>query len=262
MRALAIGATGMNAQQINVDTISNNIANMTTTGFKGQRAEFADLLYQNMLQPGSATSETGTIAPTGISLGSGVRPVGIYRMDQQGTVQQTTNPLDLAIQGKGFLQVQLPSGQTAYTRDGSLQLNAQGQIVTADGFPIIPNITIPVTSTGVTINSAGQVFATIPGSATPQNLGQIQLASFVNDAGLQGMGGNLYSETDASGTATLGNPNADGYGSILQGSLENSNVNIVSEMTNLITAQRAYEMNSKVIKSADEMQQTITGLSS
>jgi len=256
MRALSIGATGMAAQQMNVDVISNNIANMTTTGFKNRRAEFADLFYQNMQLAGSATSDTNTISPTGISVGTGVRPIAIAPSIQQGTLQQTGNPLDLAIQGNGYIQVQLPSGTTAYTRDGTLQLNAQGQIVTSEGYPVLPSISIPNNSTAISINNSGQISATVPGQNTAQNLGQLQLASFVNPAGLQALGDNLFQETDASGNATTGNPGSEQYGTVAQGSLEQSNVNIVQSMTDLITAQRAYEMNSKVIKTADEMMQT------
>ena len=262
MRALDIGATGMNAQQINVDTISNNIANMTTTGFKRQRAEFKDLMYQNIVRPGSPTSETGSLAPAGVSLGSGVENAAIYRINEQGTLTQTNNPLDLAIQGKGYIQVQLPSGETAYTRDGSLQLNAQGQVVTEQGYTVLPSITVPSTATAISVNQSGQISATIPGQTTQQNLGQLQLASFINDAGLNALGGNMYSETEASGNATVGNPNTDGFGTISQGSIEGSNVNVVSEMTSLISAQRAYEMNSKVIQSADGMLQTANQLKS
>lgn len=257
MRALSIGASGMLAQQMNVDTISNNIANMTTTGFKRQRVEFADLMYQNMIRPGATTTDSGTIAPAGISVGSGVRPVGIYRISEQGALQSTDNKLDLAIQGKGFFQVQLPSGEIAYTRDGSFQLNAQGQVVTNDGFQVLPNITIPSNATDISINKSGQVLATIPGQSTLQNLGQIQTATFVNEAGLEALGGNLLKETEASGTATVGNPGSDNFGALLQGNVENSNVNIVAEMTNLIAAQRAYEMNSKTIKTADDMLQAM-----
>ncbi len=253
MRALAIGATGMLAQQLNVDTISNNIANMTTTGFKRSRAEFADLLYDHIQRPGAATTDGGTIAPTGISVGSGVRPVGVYRINEQGSVQQTGNKLDIAVQGRGFVQVQLPSGETAYTRDGALALNADGQIVTADGFQIVPNITVPNNVTDITVNKSGEVFVKLDGQTAMQNLGQIQLATFVNDAGLEAMGGNMYKETEASGAPTVGNPNSDGYGYFMQGALENSNVNIVAEMTSLISAQRAYEMNSKVIRTGDDM---------
>jgi flagellar basal-body rod protein FlgG len=258
MDTLAIGATGMAAQQLNVDTISNNIANMTTTGYKGLRAEFADLLPQNLQMPGSATSDTNTIAPSGITLGRGVKAIATYRTNQQGTIQQTSNPLDLAIQGTGYFQVQLPNGQTAYTRDGTLQLNAQGQIVTAEGYTVLPSITIPNNVTAITINSSGQISASVPGQTTLQNLGQLQIASFVNPAGLQDLGENLFQETDASGNATTGNPGTEQFGTLLQGALEQSNVNIVSEMTNLISAQRAYEMNSKVIKAGDDMMQTVS----
>ncbi|HCM84069.1 MAG TPA: flagellar basal-body rod protein FlgG [Alphaproteobacteria bacterium] len=253
MRALAIGATGMLAQQLNVDTISNNIANMTTTGFKRSRAEFADLMYENIQRAGSATTDGGTLAPTGISVGSGVRPVGVYRINEQGSVQQTGNKLDLAIQGRGFIQVQLPSGETAYTRDGALALNAQGQIVTADGFVTVPNITVPNNVVDITVNKSGEVYVKLDGQTALQNIGQLQLATFVNDAGLEATGGNMYKETEASGAPTVGNPNDEGYGYFMQGALENSNVNIVAEMTSLITAQRAYEMNSKVIRTGDDM---------
>lgn len=253
LRALAIGATGMLAQQLNVDTISNNIANMTTTGFKRSRAEFADLLYETMLRPGAATTDGGTLAPSGISVGSGVRPVGTYRINEQGSIQQTGNKLDLAVQGRGYIQVQLPSGETAYTRDGALGLNANGQIVTADGFPVLPNITVPNNVVDITVNKSGEVYVQIDGQTALQNVGQLQTATFINDAGLDAIGGNMYKETEASGAPTVGTPNTEGYGYIMQGALENSNVNIVSEMTNLISAQRAYEMNSKVIRTGDDM---------
>lgn len=260
MKALAIGATGMLAQQMNVDTISNNIANMTTTGFKRSRVEFADLMYQYEQAAGAATTESGTIAPSGIAVGSGVRPVAVYRIHEQGGIQQTGNKLDLSIMGRGYVQVQLPSGETAYTRDGALGLNAQGQIVTADGFQIQPSISIPNNVVDLTVNKSGEVFVKIDGQTTLQNVGQIQLATFVNDAGLEAIGGNLYKETDASGAATVGNPNEQGYGYLMQGSLENSNVNIVAEMTNLISAQRAYEMNSKVIRTGDDMMNALNQL--
>ncbi len=253
MTALSIGATGMQAQALNVEVISNNIANMTTNGFKRQRANFQDLLYQNVVRPGASTSDTGTIAPTGISLGSGVRAAGVYRISEQGQVLQTGNKLDIAIQGNGYLQVQMPSGETSYTRNGSLQLNAQGQIVNSDGFTILPNITVPNNTTDISINQSGQIFAKLDGASSLQNLGQLQLANFVNEAGLVGIGGNLYQETEASGAPTVGNPLSEGYGKVTQGAVEQSNVNIVSEITDMITAQRAYEMNSKVIKAGDEM---------
>ncbi|MEJ0063010.1 MAG: flagellar basal-body rod protein FlgG [Alphaproteobacteria bacterium] len=253
MRAMAIGATGMLAQQMNVEVISNNIANITTVGFKRQRAEFKDLLYENVRRPGSQSSDTGTVVPTGIQIGNGVATGSVYRINLQGSIEQTGNSLDLAVSGKGFLQIQLPDGTTAYTRAGSLQLNSTGQIVTSDGYQIVPNITVPADTIDITVNSSGQVFAKIDGQVSLSNLGQIQLANFANPAGLEAIGDNLLRETPASGTATTGNPLAAGFGKLLQGSLEKSNVDIVQELTNLITAQRAYEMNSRVIKSADDM---------
>ena len=256
MRALSIGATGMEAQQLNVEVISNNIANLSTTGFKRSRAEFQDLLYQNMRNVGSASSDTGTIVPSGLQVGLGVMPAATYRINLQGTLSTTGNPLDLAINGRGFLQVQMPDGTTSYTRAGSLQTSATGQIVTADGYPILPNITVPTNASGVTINASGQVLATIDGQTAQTTVGQIQLANFINPAGLNAVGNNLLRETQASGSPTTGNPQAVGYGSVVQGSLETSNVDIVSEITSLITAQRAYEMNSKVINTAEQMLST------
>lgn len=253
MRALAIGATGMQAQQLNVDTISNNIANMTTTGFKRIRAEFADLMYQHIVRPGAATSDAGTLAPTGVSVGSGVRAIGTYRINEQGSIQTTSNSLDMAIQGRGLFQVQLPNGDTSYTRDGAFSVNEQGQIVNADGYLLIPTIAIPANVTEISINKSGEILVKVPGQTAMQNVGQLQLATFINEAGLEAIGGNLLKETEASGAPTVGNPNADNFGGIMQGALENSNVNIVSEMTSMITAQRAYEMNSKVIRTADDM---------
>jgi len=260
MRSLSIGATGMLAQQLNVEVISNNIANMTTTGFKRQRAEFQDLLYQNIRRVGSTSSDAGTVVPTGVQIGAGVRAAAVYRINEQGNVQVTDNPLDLAIRGRGYLQVQLPTGETAYTRAGSLQLNADGQIVTSDGFLLEPQITVPQETVSITVNASGEVLASIDGQAQPQNLGQIQLALFANEAGLEALGDNLFRSTPASGDAQVGNPGEPGYGRILQGSLETSNVNMVAEVTNLITAQRAYEMNSKVIRSADEMMNSVSQL--
>ena len=256
MRALSIGATGMEAQQLNVEVISNNIANLSTTGFKRSRAEFQDLLYQNMRNVGSASSDTGTIVPSGLQVGLGVMPAATYRINLQGNLSTTGNPLDLAINGRGFLQVQMPDGTTSYTRAGSLQTSATGQIVTADGYPILPNITVPTNASGVTINASGQVLATIDGQTAQTTVGQIQLANFINPAGLNAVGNNLLRETQASGSPTTGNPQAVGYGSVVQGSLETSNVDIVSEITSLITAQRAYEMNSKVINTAEQMLST------
>lgn len=253
MRAMAIGATGMEAQQLNVEVISHNIANISTTGFKRQRTEFQDLFYQNLRRVGSDSSSSGTIVPTGVQVGNGVKAAAVYRVNEQGNINQTQNPLDLAISGKGFFQVSLPDGTTAYTRDGSLQLNADGAIVTADGYKVLPNITVPPDALEVTVNASGQVLARISGQTALSNLGQLQIATFPNPAGLEATGNNLLIETAASGTATTGNPESAGFGRILQGALENSNVNIVTEISDLITAQRAYEMNSRVIKTADDM---------
>jgi flagellar basal-body rod protein FlgG len=256
MRALAIGATGMEAQQLNVEVISNNIANLSTTGFKTSRVDFQDLLYQNMRSVGSYSSDTGTVLPSGLQVGLGVQPAATYRINGQGNLTVTNNPLDVAINGGGYLQVQLPDGTTAYTRDGGLQLNATGQVVTADGYQILPSVTVPTTATSVTINQSGQVLATITGQTNQQTLGQLQLASFVNPGGLNSIGDNLLQETQASGTPITGNPETAQFGSIVQGSLETSNVDVVEEITDLISAQRAYEMNSRVINTADQMLQT------
>jgi flagellar basal-body rod protein FlgG len=244
MRSLNIAATGMLAQQLNVEVISNNIANLNTTAFKKQRAEFQDLLYQNERRVGATSSDTGTIVPVGVQIGSGVKAAAVYRLSTQGSLTNTNNPLDLAIQGKGFFQIQMPDGTTAYTRDGSLQLSPTGELVTADGYVVEPGITLPSNTTAVTINANGQVLAQVAGAAAPTTVGQLQLASFPNEAGLQALGGNYLQETPASGTAVTGSPGATAFGTIQQGYLETSNVNIVSEITDLITAQRAYEMNS------------------
>lgn len=260
MRALDIAGTGMLAQQTNVEVISNNIANMTTTGFKRRRAEFQDLIYQNLRRVGSNTSDAGTAVPSGAQVGLGVRTAAIYRINEQGNLQQTSNKLDLAIQGGGYFQVTLPSGETAYTRDGSFSLSSTGQLVTADGYPVAPGITIPANATDVTIDSAGEVQVTVPGQAAPQVVGTLQLASFANDAGLDAQGQNLLIASAASGQPVTGAPSSPGFGSVMQGFVETSNVNVVSEITNLITAQRAYEMNSKVITAGDEMLSTLTNL--
>jgi len=262
MRALSIAATGMEAQQLNVEVISNNIANLSTTGFKSSRTEFQDLLYQNMRSVGSQSSDTGTILPSGLAVGLGVMPAATYRINSQGNLSVTSNPLDMAINGLGYFQVQLPDGTTAYTRSGSLQLNQTGQLVTADGYQIIPSITVPATATSITVNASGQVLATISGQVNQQTLGQLQLASFIDPAGLDAIGQNLLKETQASGTPVTGNPNTNQFGSIVQGSIETSNVDIVSQITDLITAQRAYEMNSKVINTADQMLSTANQMKS
>lgn len=260
MRSLDIASTGMQAQQTNVEVISNNIANMNTTGYKRQRVEFQDLLYQNLRRVGSTSSDTGTVVPSGAQVGLGVKTAAVYRINEQGNLQQTSNKFDLAIRGNGFFQITLPSGETAYTRDGTLALSPNGTIVTADGYVVQPGVTIPANATDVTINANGEVQATVAGQVAQQNVGQIQLAQFPNDAGLEASGGNLFMQTAASGSAVTGVPGAPGFGSVMQGFVETSNVNVVSEMTNLITAQRAYEMNSRVITSSDEMMSTVTKL--
>lgn len=260
MRALSIAATGMLAQQLNVEVISNNIANMNTTAFKRQRAEFQDLLYQDARTAGSTSSDAGTIVPSGIQLGLGVRTAAVYRMSGQGNLMSTENTFDLAIQGKGYFQVELPSGETAYSRAGSFQMSPTGEIVTADGYTVLPGITIPSNAAEITVNASGEVLVTLSGQVTPQNVGQIELASFANQVGLRAMGNNLFLETAASGTATTGVPGQVGFGTVLQAFLETSNVDVVIEITNLIRAQRAYEMNSKVIETADQMLQTASQL--
>jgi flagellar basal-body rod protein FlgG len=262
MRALDIAATGMQAQQLNVEVIANNIANVNTTGYKEQRAEFQDLLYQTVIRPGTQSSDSGTIVPSGIQLGAGVKAAAVYRINEQGNINQTSNPLDVAVNGAGYFQVLLPDGETAYTRDGSFQLNQNGQIVTADGYPVQPGMTVPAATTNITISSAGQVYATEQGKTNPTLVGQFQLANFANPNGLSAQGSNLFLVTQASGSATTGQALQNGFGSILQGDVESSNVDIVSEMTNLITAQRAYEMNSKVVKTTDDMLSTLVQLKS
>ena len=260
MRALDIAGTGMQAQQTNVEVISNNIANMSTTGFKRRRAEFQDLIYQNMRSVGSNSSDNGTVVPSGAQIGLGVKTAAIYRITEQGTLVQTGNTLDMAIQGNGYFQVTLPSGETAYTRDGTFAMAPDGTIVTADGYPVAPGITVPTNAVSVSVNASGQVQATISGQTTPQTLGQLQLAAFPNEAGLDAQGDNLFLQSGASGAAVTGTPGAPGFGSVMQGYVEGSNVNVVTEITNLITAQRAYEMNSKVITSSNEMLQTLSNL--
>lgn len=258
MRSLQIAGTGMLAQQTNVEVISNNIANMSTTGYKRRRAEFQDLLYQNMRRVGSQSSESGSLLPAGAQVGLGVKTSAIYRIGEQGSLQQTENRFDLAVRGNGFFQVQLPSGEVAYTRDGTFGLSAEGQMVTAEGFLVLPGITIPAAARDVTINAAGEVLAKLDGQVAPQNVGQIQTAIFANEGGLEAMGDNLLLATPASGQAQLAAPGQPGHGQVLQGFIESSNVNVVQEITNLITAQRAYEMNSKVITASDEMLSTLS----
>lgn len=260
MRSLDIGATGMHAQQMNVDVISNNIANMTTSGHKRQRVDFKDLIYQNIQRPGAQSSDVGTVMPSGLQLGLGVRVNSVYRIHEQGPIQMTENPLDLAILGDGFFQIQRPDGETAYTRSGVFQVNGDGEMVTTQGYLLEPNITVPDDAISVTINLSGEVLAQINGQVNMVNLGQIQTANFVNPAGLEAVGDNLFIETEASGAPQVGAPDSENFGAIRQGALENSNVNVVEEITQLISAQRAYEMNSKIIQTSDEMLQTVTQL--
>jgi len=241
------------AQELNVQVISNNIANMRTTGYKRQRAEFQDLLYEHVSRVGSQTSSQGNMLPAGIEIGSGVKSVGTPRIMTQGSLTSSGKDYDIAIRGEGFFKITMPDGRTAYTRDGSFELDAQGRLVTASGNIVQPGITIPQNATAVTINTQGQVSATVPGSTTATQLGQIELAHFINKAGLQGLGDNLYFETPASGTPQNGTPSTDGLGDLQQGNLESANVESVTEITDLIAAQRAYEMNAKVITAADQM---------
>src|ERR1700733_14694316 len=260
MRSLDIAGTGMQAQQTNVEVISNNIANMTTTGFKRRRGGFQDLIYQNLRRVGSNSSDSGTLVPSGAQVGLGVKTAAIYRISEQGNLQQTSNTLDMAIQGNGSFQVTLPSGDTSYARDGAFGLAADGTIVTADGYVVQPGVQIPSNATGVTVNQSGQVQVTISGQTAPQTVGQVQLATFPNEAGLDAQGDNLYLQTAASGQPVTRTPATPGFGWVMQGFIETSNVNVVSEITNLITAQRAYEMNSKVITTSDDMLSTLTNL--
>ena len=260
MRALDIAATGMQAQQTNVEVISNNIANMTTTGYKRRRAEFTDLIYQDVRRVGSTSSDAGQVLPSGAQIGLGVKTVAVVPINEQGNLQQTGNSLDVAISGNGYFQVQLPNGSIAYTRDGSFALSPSGQIVTSEGYVVQPAITIPPTATSVTINGAGQVQVSLDGQVAPQLVGQLQIATFPNPSGLDAQGDNLFIATAASGTATTGLPEAPGFGMVQQGFIETSNVNVVTEITDLITAQRAYEMNSKVITAGDQMMATLTNL--
>ncbi|HUB90942.1 MAG TPA: flagellar basal-body rod protein FlgG [Dyella sp.] len=254
--SLWIAKTGLDAQQTQMDVISNNLANASTTGFKTSRASFQDLMYQNEGQPGSQTTQQ-TEAPSGLLLGTGVKVVGSEKLFTQGAITQTGNSLDVAIQGNGFLQVTMPDGTIAYTRDGSLHEDSTGQLVTADGYPLVPAITLPANVNSVTIGTDGTVSATSNGSTTPTTLGVMQLANFVNPAGLQPMGQNLYLETQSSGTAQTGQPGVNGMGTLAQGSLESSNTNVVEEMVNMIEAQRTYEMNSKSISAVDDMLQFV-----
>jgi flagellar basal-body rod protein FlgG len=255
--ALWIAKTGLEAQQTRMSAISNNLANASTTGFKRDRAVFSDLIYQNVVQVGAQSSED-TLNPSGLNLGTGVRTVATEKLFTQGNIIQTGNPLDVAIQGRGLLQVSLPDGTLAYSRDGTLQMDETGQLVTSMGYPIEPSITIPDGTLSVTISSDGVVSVLEPGSAAPSEVGNIQLADFINPTGLQPIGNNLFLESAASGSPQTGTPGLDGLGTLVQNSLEGSNVNTVEELVNMIEAQRAYEMNSKAISTVDQMLQYAT----
>lgn len=259
MRSLWTSTTGMSAQNLNMDVIANNLANVSTTGFKKSRADFQDLLYQIMKVPGSPTS-ADTRSPTGIQVGLGVKPAAVTKVFTEGDIVQTENPLDVAIEGSGFFQVEMPDGNTAYTRAGNLKLDGDGRLTTSDGFPIQPEIVIPEDAREVTISQTGLVSALVGDDTTSTELGNIDLADFVNEAGLIAIGRNLFRETDSSGVAALGTPGSEGYGTLLQGYVENSNVNLVEEMAHMITTQRAFEINSNVVSTSDEMMRTTTNM--
>ncbi len=256
IRSLYIAKTGMEAQQTQLDTISQNLANVSTNGYKRSHAIFEDLMYQNLRQSGANTTEQ-TQLPTGLQVGLGVRPVATARIYSQGNLQQTTNNLDIAIKGNGFFQIQQPDGTTAYTRDGSFQLSSTGQIVNNNGYTLLPGITIPTNAQSITVGTDGTVSVTLPGTPAPQTVGQLQLASFINPAGLDPKGQNLFTETASSGTPNSGTPTADGLGMLQQGYVETSNVNVVEELVAMIQTQRAYEMNSKAIQTSDQMLQKL-----
>lgn len=253
-----IAATGMSAQQLRVETISNNLANMSTTGYNARRAEFSDLHYQQMARPGTVNAADGTVLPTGVQLGLGVRPAAVSVYLAQGTLTQTSADLDIAIEGNGYLEVTLPNGQAAYTRDGGLKRSAEGVVVTSDGFALAPEIVIPPDTLSVSINAAGEVYGYFSDNPEGQQLGQITLASFTNAKGLEALGGNLFGETEASGPPVVATPGEDGLGTLRQGYLEESSVDAVREITELISAQRGYEMNAKVITAADQMMSATT----
>ncbi len=257
MRSLWIAKTGMDAQQIQMDTISNNLANVSTNGFKRSQAVFEDLLYQTLRQPGAQSSQQ-TQLPSGLQIGTGVRPVATERIFTQGNLQQTGNSTDIAVSGPGFFQVLLPDGSTGYTRDGAFQVNNQGQLVTASGYVVQPAVTIPQGAQSITVGADGTVSVLQAGSTTPVQVGTIQLATFINPAGLQAMGDNLYLQTASSGTASINTPGTNGTGSLDQGYVETSNVNVVEELVNMIQTQRTYEINSKAISTADQMLQKLS----
>ena len=260
MNALSVAATGMLAQQRNVEVVSNNLANMNTTAYMRRRPEFQDLLYQNLRRVGSTSAETGTVVPTGVQIGLGVKLAAVYRIHEQGNLSATDNPFDLAIQGRGYFQVEMPDGTTAYTRDGAFQKDANGQIVTSSGYPLQPAITIPANALSVTIGKDGVVSVTLPNQAAAAQIGNIQLASFVNPGGLQSVGENLFLETAASGTPNPNTPGTNGVGVLNQTYVETSNVNVAEELVLMIQTQRAYELNSRAISTSDNMLGKLTSL--
>lgn len=259
IRSLWTSATGMQAQELNIDVIANNLANVNTSGFKKSRAEFQDLLYESM-RPAGAASSADTTIPTGIQLGHGTRPSAVQKMFNQGDFQNTENELDWAIEGDGFFQIELPDGDTGYTRSGEFKLDADGRIVNPDGFPLIPEMSVPANTISVSVGMDGTVSVIQAGDSAPTEIGNIQLARFVNPAGLRSLGKNLFAMTNASGDEITGTPGENGFGTLAQGFLEMSNVSVVDEMVNMITAQRAYETNSKVITTADDMLQLANNL--
>ncbi len=259
LRSLFIAATGMEAQKLNMDVIANNLANVNTVGFKKSRADFQELLYQDLRTPGSASAE-GAQVPSGIQIGLGVKPVAVQKLFLQGDFVNTGNSFDLVIEGDGFFQVTMPDGTIAYTRSGAFKLDSDGRIVNSDGYPLEPGITVPANTLSTSVSSDGKVSVVQPGNATPTEIGQIELARFINPGGLQSLGKNLFVPTPSSGDPTTGNPSAEGLGTIAQGYIEMSNVNVVEEMVNMILSQRAYEINSKAVQASDEMLQTTNNL--
>jgi len=259
LRSLYTAATGMEAQKLNIDVISNNLANVNTVGFKKSRADFQDLIYQTLREPG-ATSAEGAQIPSGIQVGLGVKPVAVQKMFQQGDFMLTSNPLDIVIEGDGFFQILLPDGTVSYSRAGAFKLDSEGRIVNSDGYPLEPSITVPANTLSVTVGSDGQVTVLQAGSVTPTQIGQIELARFINPGGLKALGKNLFQQTASSGEPTTGNPSTEGLGTVAQGFLEMSNVNVVEEMVNMIVSQRAYEITSKAVQASDEMLQTANNM--
>ncbi|ADW73466.1 MULTISPECIES: flagellar basal-body rod protein FlgG [Rahnella] len=257
--SLYIAKTGLDAQQTNMDVIANNLANVSTNGFKRQRAVFEDLLYQTVRQPGAQSSEQ-TNLPSGLQIGTGVRPVSTERLFSQGNLSQTSNSKDIAVKGEGFFQVQLPDGTTAYTRDGSFQVDQNGQLVTSSGYQVIPAITVPANALSMTVGRDGIVSVTTQGQTAAQQVGQLTLSTFINNSGLESLGENLYQETQSSGAPTESTPGLNGAGLLYQGYVETSNVNVAEELVNMIQTQRAYEINSKAVSTSDEMLQKLSQL--